>query len=250
MIERIRDDGVLLPEQRLEQPAVGLEARGIENDVLLLDIARDRLLEPAVQIRRAADEAHRRHAEAVAVQRLLGRGNEARIIGKAEIVVGTEIENLALGAVDCDPDVAGLRRHDRPFGLPQVLRPDGIELGGNRRQKRGHGRILPTSRPGGDRGEVAEPEAREKPVQPTPVSAWPWRRRGGKSEDMEQAPESGSKRRTNRSSRAARSIMVVAVQRLWADEAVSLSGNIAFRTLFSAFPFLIFLTALGAYSRR
>lgn len=42
-------------------------------------------------------------------------------------------------------------------------------------------------------------------------------------------------------------IIVVAMQRLWADEAVSLSGNIAFRTLFSAFPFLIFLTALGAY---
>jgi membrane protein len=42
-------------------------------------------------------------------------------------------------------------------------------------------------------------------------------------------------------------IIIVAVQRLWADEAVSLSGNIAFRTLFSAFPFLIFITALGAY---
>jgi membrane protein len=42
-------------------------------------------------------------------------------------------------------------------------------------------------------------------------------------------------------------IIYVSMQRLWADEAVSLSGNIAFRTLFSAFPFLIFLTALGAY---
>ncbi|MFW6076229.1 MAG: YihY/virulence factor BrkB family protein [Hyphomicrobiales bacterium] len=44
-----------------------------------------------------------------------------------------------------------------------------------------------------------------------------------------------------------RAIIFVAVQRLWADEAVSLSGNIAFRTLFSAFPFLIFLTALAAF---
>jgi membrane protein len=42
-------------------------------------------------------------------------------------------------------------------------------------------------------------------------------------------------------------VLVIAMQRLWADEAVSWSGNIAFRTLFSAFPFLIFLTALGAY---
>jgi membrane protein len=43
-----------------------------------------------------------------------------------------------------------------------------------------------------------------------------------------------------------RAIIFVAIQRLWADEAMSLSGNIAFRTLFSAFPFLIFLTALAA----
>lgn len=42
-------------------------------------------------------------------------------------------------------------------------------------------------------------------------------------------------------------IIFVAVQRLWADEAVSLSGNIAFRTLWSSFPFLIFLTALGGF---
>jgi membrane protein len=42
-------------------------------------------------------------------------------------------------------------------------------------------------------------------------------------------------------------IIFVAMQRLWADEAVSLSGNIAFRTLWSSFPFLIFLTALGGF---
>ena len=38
-----------------------------------------------------------------------------------------------------------------------------------------------------------------------------------------------------------------AVRRLFADEAVPLAGNIAFRTLFSIFPFLIFLTALGGF---
>jgi membrane protein len=38
-----------------------------------------------------------------------------------------------------------------------------------------------------------------------------------------------------------------AVQRLFADEAVPLAGNIAFRTVFSAFPFLIFLTALAGF---
>lgn len=36
-------------------------------------------------------------------------------------------------------------------------------------------------------------------------------------------------------------------ERLFADEAIPLAGNIAFRTLFSVFPFLIFLTALAGF---
>lgn len=44
-----------------------------------------------------------------------------------------------------------------------------------------------------------------------------------------------------------RALVIVSLQRLYADEAVTLAGNIAFRTLFSAFPFLIFLTALGGF---
>ena len=35
--------------------------------------------------------------------------------------------------------------------------------------------------------------------------------------------------------------------RLFADEAIPLAGNIAFRTVFSVFPFLIFLTALAGF---
>lgn len=38
-----------------------------------------------------------------------------------------------------------------------------------------------------------------------------------------------------------------ALYRLFADEAIPLAGNIAFRTLFSAFPFLIFLTAIAGF---
>ncbi|MCA0432099.1 MAG: YihY/virulence factor BrkB family protein [Proteobacteria bacterium] len=37
------------------------------------------------------------------------------------------------------------------------------------------------------------------------------------------------------------------IKRLFADEAIPLAGNIAFRTLFSMFPFLIFLTALAGF---
>jgi membrane protein len=43
------------------------------------------------------------------------------------------------------------------------------------------------------------------------------------------------------------SLVLEAVRRLFADEAIPLAGNIAFRTLFSIFPFLIFLTALAGF---
>src|SRR5438067_9191520 len=42
-------------------------------------------------------------------------------------------------------------------------------------------------------------------------------------------------------------LTVEAVRRLFADEAIPLAGNIAFRTLLSIFPFLIFLTALAGF---
>ena len=42
-------------------------------------------------------------------------------------------------------------------------------------------------------------------------------------------------------------LTIEAIQRLFADEAIPLAGNIAFRTLFSIFPFLIFLTALAGF---
>ncbi len=43
------------------------------------------------------------------------------------------------------------------------------------------------------------------------------------------------------------SLGLEALHRLFADEAIPLAGNIAFRTLFSIFPFLIFLTALAGF---
>ena len=42
-------------------------------------------------------------------------------------------------------------------------------------------------------------------------------------------------------------LAVESLRRLFADEAVPLAGNIAFRMLFSIFPFLIFLTALAGF---
>ena len=73
MVQRVGDHRVLLAEHRLEQAAVGVEAARIQDRVVGAEESRDRRLELLVQVLRAADEAHRRQAEAVRVQRVLGR---------------------------------------------------------------------------------------------------------------------------------------------------------------------------------
>jgi membrane protein len=51
----------------------------------------------------------------------------------------------------------------------------------------------------------------------------------------------------NNSIRAVLALFRDALKRLFADEAIPLAGNIAFRTIFSIFPFLIFLTTLAGF---
>lgn len=64
---------------------------------------------------------------------------------------------------------------------------------------------------------------------------------------MNERPEDRDQRPGRTAKLSRRAILLVALRRLVADEAVTLAGNIAFRTLFSAFPFLIFLTALAGF---
>src|SRR5205823_8448800 len=108
MVEGVGDDGVFLPEQRLEQAAIGIETGGIEDRILLAEIAGDLRLERPMKIARAADEPYGGHAEPMAVHRLLGGGDQRRMIGKTKIVIGAEVENLADLAVTRHPDVAFL----------------------------------------------------------------------------------------------------------------------------------------------
>ena len=80
-----------------------------------------------VQVLRAADEAHRGHAEAVRVQRLLGGGDHVRVVGQAQVVVGAEVEHLAAAF---QLDLGRLRRDDDALGLEQALLADGVEFAG------------------------------------------------------------------------------------------------------------------------
>ena len=51
----------------------------------------------------------------------------------------------------------------------------------------------------------------------------------------------------NDSARSVLTLFAQALKRLFADEAIPLAGNIAFRVIFSMFPFLIFLTSLAGF---
>ena len=114
VVELIRDDRVLLAEQRLEQAAVRVEAGAEEDRVVGTEELGQTLLELAVQRLGAADEADRGHAVAPAVERLVGRLDDRRMVGEPEVVVRAEVEQLAApGHVD----MRALGRRDLELGL-------------------------------------------------------------------------------------------------------------------------------------
>ena len=94
MVERVGEYGIAFLEKRLEQSPIGVEARGVEDGVVGAQEARQRLLEPLVQILGAADEADRRESEPMRTQGLGGRVDHRGVAGQAQVVVGAEVEHL------------------------------------------------------------------------------------------------------------------------------------------------------------
>jgi hypothetical protein len=135
VVERVGDDRVVLVEQGFEQAAVRVEARGVQDRVLRTEEGRDRLLELLVQVLRAADEAHAGHAEAVRIQRVLGRRDHVGMVGQAQVVVRAEVQHRA--AVG-ERDLRRLRAGDDALGLEQPGFADFVEgFGVTRRQAHG-----------------------------------------------------------------------------------------------------------------
>ncbi len=127
MVERVGDDRIGFAEQWLEQAAVGVEAGGVKDGVLGAEELGDARFQLLVQVLGAADEAYRGHAEAMGVQRVLGRGDQRRVVGQAQVVVGAEVEHAA--AVG-QHDLRRLRADDDALGLEQALRADRIQCVG------------------------------------------------------------------------------------------------------------------------
>mmetsp|Transcript_49423 Transcript_49423/g.122833 ORF Transcript_49423/g.122833 Transcript_49423/m.122833 type:complete len:400 (+) Transcript_49423:187-1386(+) len=93
VVERIGEHGVLLRQDGLEETCVGVETGGEEDGVLCAVEGGDGVLELLVDVLRAADEAHARHAQPVRRERLLRDLDEPRVVGEAEVVVGAEVEH-------------------------------------------------------------------------------------------------------------------------------------------------------------
>ncbi len=93
VIQFVADHGILLAEQRLEEPAVGVEAAPVQDGGVGPEKRSERAFERRVDALRAADEAHRRHSEAVAGEPFSGGTDKPRIVGESQVVVGAEIEH-------------------------------------------------------------------------------------------------------------------------------------------------------------
>ncbi len=89
----------------------------------------DRLFELAMERLRAADEAHRGHAEAEFVHRRLRGGDNVRMIGEAEVVVGAKVDRLARAIRRSDADSPALRSGQKAFALQEAGRLDLVEGG-------------------------------------------------------------------------------------------------------------------------
>ena len=74
-----------------------------------------------MHILRTADKTHRRHAITTGIHSILCRLDEARMIGKAKIVVGTEVEHCLSAHVD----LGLLRTFDETFVLVEASFADG-----------------------------------------------------------------------------------------------------------------------------
>ncbi len=126
VVQLVADDGAIGIQQRLEQAAVGIEARRIQDRILGAKERRDAFLELLVDRLRAANEPYRGHPESIGVQAGFCRRDQVRMIGQPQVVVCAEVEDLLAGL---DADLGRLRGGDNALCLVEAGLADGVQLG-------------------------------------------------------------------------------------------------------------------------
>ena len=124
VVQGVADDGVLRPEHCLEQPRVGVEARGVQDRRLGAEPARDLILELFVDVLRTADEPYRGHPEPMRLQPLDDGLLDLLAVGQTQVVVGAHDELVPRGRID----LRSLRGPDDLLLLVQAALPNGIEF--------------------------------------------------------------------------------------------------------------------------
>jgi len=122
VVELVGDHRVLFGQQHFEEPAVGIEARRVEDGVLGAEELRNLLLEAAVERLGAADEAHAGHPKPPAAQRLARRLYDLRVVGETEVVVGAHVDDLPTVGQGHRGILAGV---DEPLAL---VEPGGVDF--------------------------------------------------------------------------------------------------------------------------
>ena len=93
VVQPVREDHVLLADQRRDRPQVGREAGLERDDVLRALEARQPLLEFDVQVGGPGDGAHRAGPTPYFSVACLGGLDQPRMICQPEVVVGAEVEH-------------------------------------------------------------------------------------------------------------------------------------------------------------
>src|SRR5690606_8171189 len=125
VVELVADDGILRPQQGLEQPTVSVESGAIQNGVFHAQEMRQALLQRLVQILGAADEANGTQAEATLRQRGTRGFQYFWMRRQAQIVVGTKVNEFA---AILRRDGTALGRRNDALRLEQARFLDGVEL--------------------------------------------------------------------------------------------------------------------------
>ena len=94
MVERIGDNRIFFRQQGFEESTVGIKTSRIEDGIFGAEEIRDDALQLFVRILRTADETYRSHAVTACIHACLGGFDEFFVIGKAEVIVRTEVNHF------------------------------------------------------------------------------------------------------------------------------------------------------------
>ncbi len=95
VVQPVADNRIVRTQKRLEKARICIEARVVEDGILLLVEVGQRILQLLMHRLRTADKPHARHAKAIRINALLRRLHDGGVVGQPQIIVGAEVNHIA-----------------------------------------------------------------------------------------------------------------------------------------------------------